>query len=235
MSRWLRFLAPALAIVAVACGNGAAPEARREQKQEQLALLTSLPLVFSEDFSLEAPKHPLMASLERQYRVTSVDGPEQLERGGLLLAVQPQALTAERLVALDRWVREGGRALLFADPRFTWESTRPLGDKFRPPFAFSDTGLLRRWGLTLTAGEDGPVLRQLGGREVETGSPGVLAAEPGATCEVSRDGLVARCRIGRGRAVIVADADLIQAGQAGGLDGPTEANLPGIMAELAAL
>ena len=58
--------------------------------------------------------------------------------GGLLLAAQPQALTAERLVALDDWVRAGGRLVLLADPSLRWESSRPLGDRFRPPYAFPD-------------------------------------------------------------------------------------------------
>jgi hypothetical protein len=167
--------------------------------------------------------------------VRLVDGPEQLRAGGLLLAVQPQALTAERLVALDRWMRRGGRLLLLADPRFVWDSSRPLGDKARPPFAFQDTGLLRHWGLLLAPGEDGPALRQLGGMEVMTGSPGTLHAAAGSRCTVESAGLVARCAIERGTVVVVADADLVQVGVPGGLDGPTERNHPAVAAELAQL
>jgi hypothetical protein len=197
--------------------------------------LTSLPLVFGEGFALDAAKHPLTARLEQDFEVRLVDGPEQLRPGGLLLAVQPQALTAERLVALDRWVREGGRMLLLADPRLTWEGTGPLGDKFRPPFTYPDTGLLGHWGLALSAGESGPALRRLGGGEVLTGSPGLLSAGSGRACRLSGDDLVARCALGRGQAVVVADADLVQVGVPGGLDGPTERNHNALAAELHAL
>lgn len=223
-----------LAFVCVAgCRNDLAPA--QAGALPEVALLTSLPIAFSQDFALDAPKHPLMMRLEQEYRVRLVDGPEQLQPGGLLLAVQPQALTAERLVALDRWVRAGGRMLLLADPRFVWDSGRPLGERSRPPFAYQDTGLLAHWGLALSVGQDGPAVRQLGGAEVLTGSPGALSAQPRSSCEVSRDELVARCRIGQGTAVVVADADLVQVDVPGGLDGPTAQNHPAIVAQLRAL
>nr|WP_294168486.1 DUF4350 domain-containing protein [uncultured Sphingomonas sp.] len=230
---WRAWTAPVLALVLAACRDEPAPA--RTSPPQEVALLTSLPLALGEGFTLDAPKHPLLSQLERDYRVRLIDGPEQLPPGGLLLAVQPQALTAERLVALDRWVRAGGRTLLLADPRFTWDSSQPLGDKFRPPFAYQDTGLLHHWGLTLAAGEGGPALRQLGGTEVLTGSPGVLSAGRGSRCRVSGDGLVARCRLGRGEVAVVADADLVQVGVPGGLDGPVERNHQAITAELRGL
>ena len=45
----------------------------------------------------------------------------------------PLAQPAEDLVALDDWVRGGGRVLLLADPMLEWPSKRPLGDPLRPP------------------------------------------------------------------------------------------------------
>ena len=60
---------------------------------------------------------------------------------------QPLAQPAEDLVALDDWVRGGGRVLLLADPMLEWPSKRPLGDPLRPPPMFMDTGLLAHWGL----------------------------------------------------------------------------------------
>lgn len=222
--------AASLLLLAAACRNDQPPAQGAPTKR--LELLTSLPLAFGEGFSLNSPRHPLMAALERDYRVTLVDGPEQLPPLGLLLAIQPQALTAERLVALDQWVRNGGRILLLADPRFAWQGSSPLGDKFRPPFNYPDTGLLRHWGLSLQLDQDGPALRTLGGEEILTGSPGRLVAAPASGCRSSGDGLVARCTIGRGRVVVVADADLVQAGQPGGLDGPTDRNHPALTTEL---
>lgn len=197
-----------------------------------LALLTGLPLAFGEGFALDAPPHPVMERLQREYRVELVDGPEQLGGARILLAAQPRALTAERLVALDEWVREGGRLLLLADPLLSWPSDLPLGDRQRPPYQFADTGLLHHWGLQLEPpAQDGPVLRELAGREILTGSPGTLRAT-GVECSVERGGFVARCRLGRGRATVIADADFLHVQVPEGLDGPTDNNLDALAAEL---
>ena len=195
-----------------------------------LMLLTSLPLVFGEQFGLEGGS-PALKALESRYTVNPVGVADSatLKQGKLLLMAHPLAQPAEALVDLDRWVRGGGRLLLLADPLLEWPSERPLGDTLRPPPAFADTGLLRHWGLRLDAPDErGPMSRRLGGYEVLTNSPGALTGR----CPVSRDGLVARCRIGRGEATIVADADFLNIED---LDGPTDKNLDALLAELSAL
>ena len=193
----MRLAALALLAAAVSCREGAAPADRPE-----LHLLTSLPLLFGEQFSLDGERPAVTQWLEQRYRLTAIDLPSQLPPGATLLMIQPRALPAEELVALDDWVRRGGRVLLLADPRLEWPSERPLGDPLRPPPMFSDTGLLGHWGLTLEAPErTGPVT--IAG--VTYRSPGMLRAT-GAQCDVAQ-GVSARCRIGRGRAVVVADAD----------------------------
>src|SRR5688500_17992722 len=181
-----------------------------------LMLLTTLPLVFGEQFGLEGGGSPALKALETRYTVTPVGvaDAETLRRGKLLLMAHPLAQPAEALVDLDRWVRKGGRLLLLADPALEWPNERPLGDPLRPPPAFADTRLLRHWGLRLDAPDErGPRLRMLGGREVLTSSPGALIGR----CPVSRDKLVAQCRIGKGQATIVADADFLNVED---LDGP---------------
>jgi hypothetical protein len=196
-----------------------------------LMLLTTLPLVFGEQFGLEGGGSPALKALETRYKVNSVGVADSatLKQGRLLLMAHPLAQPAEALVDLDRWVRSGGRLLLLADPLLEWPSERPLGDTLRPPPAFADTGLLRHWGLRLDAPEErGPMSRRLGGFEVLTNSPGALAGR----CPVSRDRLVARCRIGKGEATIVADADFLNVED---LDGPTDKNLDALLAELSAL
>ena len=141
----------------------------------------------------------------------------------------PLAQTAENLVELDEWVRAGGRVLLLADPRLEWPSKRPLGDKLRPPPGFADTGLLAHWGLRLDpSDEPGRQERSVAGREVETVSPGLL--EGG--CAISKDRLVARCRMGRGRATVIADADFLNVEQLGN---PAKDNLNALLSELAEL
>ena len=224
-----------LALAALACrGEGQAPVApdappEGSTAKPSLALLTSLPLAFAEGLTLEAPAHPAMTALEGQFDVRLIDGPAQLPARGLLLAAQPRALTAERLVELDRWVREGGRMVLLADPMLEWESERPLGDTLRLPPAFQDTGLLQHWGLTLFApAERGPRIGRIGDQEVLTSSPGSLTVAAGQ-CRVEEGSLVARCRLGRGQVMVVADADFLHLAGEGALDGPTGRNLPALM------
>ena len=141
----------------------------------------------------------------------------------------PPAQTAENLVILDRWVERGGRVLLLADPMLEWPSKRPLGDPLRPSPMFMDTGLLQHWGLRLEAPDErGPRVRKLGGYDVLTISPGSLAGN----CPISTDRLVARCSIGKGRATIVADADLLDSSEP---DPNAAHNLDALAEELAAL
>jgi len=204
---------------------------RPASERPTLLLLTSLPLVFGEDFSLQNNGSPALAALQTRYRVVpiSVADPPELAKARLLLMAHPLAQPAEDLVTLDRWVRGGGRVLLLADPMLEWPSKRPLGDILRPPPMFMDTGLLAHWGLRLDA-PDRPGLKRekLGGFEVVTDSPGALFGG----CRINADRLVAHCQVGRGEATVVADADLLDTAELG----PGAAhNLDGVLQELAEL
>jgi hypothetical protein len=188
-------------------GQAATNQAALQAEKPQLHLLTSLPLLFGEQFGLDQPRPPITAALEQRYRLTAVDVATQLPPGAILLAVQPRALPAEELVALDRWVRDGGRLMLLADPMLEWHSERPLGDLLRPPIMFGDTGLLAHWGLRLDAPDErGPVRARIEGRDLSFASPGALVKQ-GGSCTLSAPPIVATCAIGKGRATIVADAD----------------------------
>jgi hypothetical protein len=203
----------------------------RSVERPTLLLLTSLPLIFGEDFSLEGGESAAARALESRYRLVpiSVSDSAELAKGKLLLMAHPLAQPAEDLVALDRWVRGGGRLLLLADPMLEWPNKRQLGDPLRPPAMFMDTGLLGHWGLRLDAPDvRGAASRKLGGYDVLTASPGNLFGN----CEISRDRFVARCRIGKGRATVVADADLLDVDR---LDGGSGHNLDAVLAELAPL
>lgn len=196
-----------------------------------LLLLTSLPLMFGEDFSLKDSGSPALTALQTRYRVVpiSVSDPAELAKGRLLMMAHPLAQPAEDLVALDQWVRSGGRVLLFADPMLEWPFKRPLGDPLRPPPMFMDTGLLAHWGLRLDAPDAlGPERRTVGGFAVLTVSPGELSGG----CAIAADRLVAHCAIGKGRATVVADADLLDTGHLGPNAGH---NLDGVLKELAQL
>lgn len=232
-ARWRVALLAAVLIAgaafALARSMDNAPAAAAEKPS--LLLLTSLPLVFGEQFSLDGGGSPVLKMLESRYRVVpiSVTSPADLAKGRLLLMAHPLAQTAENLVALDEWVRRGGRVMLLADPMLEWPSERPLGDPLRPPAMFMDTGLLQHWGLRLEAPDErGTRVRQLGGGEVLTRSPGLLSGR----CSISRDRLIARCRVGKGVAIIVADADFLDTPHLGA---EGSSNLEALLRELATL
>ncbi len=206
------------ALLLLSC-HGSEPQ-RAATTKPSLALLSGLPLAFGEGFTLNAPKHPVMVQLERGYRVELIDGPEQLGRNQLLLAAQPRALTPERLVALDRWVRGGGRLLLLADPLLSWPTDLPLGDPQRPPYEFADTGLLAHWGLGLQRGEGAAGTLALAGQAIASPSPGTLD-RTGGNCRIASDRHSASCGLGKGRALIVADADFL--GSSGGSEALSKA------------
>ena len=221
----LFLVAAILGAAAVAIGNrhGPGPLPARTLRPP-LLLVTSLPLVFPEQFALESGS-PALTALERRYTVKPINLADGASLSGqrLLLMAHPLAQPAEALVDLDAWVREGGRLVLLADPKLDWPSQRPLGDKLRPPPAFADTGLLDHWGLRLDApDQNGPEERAVAKRKVQLSSPGRLSG----ACKVGADGLIARCHFGRGKATIIADADFLRS------DDPDSDNLQFLLAEL---
>jgi len=219
----------AAAAVGVAMMKPVPPGPRTSAQRPALLLLTSLPLLFNEDFALSGSGSPALKKLETRYRIVPIsvaDGAE-LAKGRLLLMAHPPAQTVENLVVLDEWVRRGGHVMVLADPLLEWPSKVPPGNPLRPPPMYMDTGLLAHWGLRLDAPDRrGPAERILGGYRIITNSPGDLSG----SCAVSGDHLVARCSIGAGRATVVADADFLDPDEFGA---GAEHNLDGLLAELA--
>lgn len=187
---------------------------RPQAERPPLALLTSLPLIFGENFGLEGGGSAVLTSLEQRYKVMPIGVADAASLKGqrLLLMAHPRAQPAEALVELDEWVRRGGTLLLLADPKLDWPSERPMGDNLRPPPAFADTGLLGRWGLTLIAPDrPGPIHLGGGHNPVIYFSAGRLVST-NPDCKLSRADIIAECLIGKGRAAVVADADFLNAG-----------------------
>jgi len=220
------------AAIGVGLNRDKVPAARPPTERPTLALLTSLPLVFGESFGLESGGSPALTRLEQRYHVLPIGVADAASLQGqrLLLMAHPRAQPAEVLVELDQWVRRGGRVLLLADPRLDWPSERPLGDKLRAPPAFADTGLLGHWGLRLSGpNPQGPASIGNGELTVLASSPGKLESR---SCAIVGHGFVAHCRIGRGKATVIADADFLNAeGQGDAADN----NLDLLIAELAKL
>ena len=184
-----------------------------------LAVFTSLPLFWNEAPDIAAmlapggEAHWARTALEGAYTLRPRDALGGLKRERRLLMAQPRPLAPAENVALDAWVRRGGRLLLFADPALTQDSAFALGDRRRPQDTVLLSPILTRWGLSLAFDEDQPLGERvvaLGAAQLPVNLPGQLRAAPGGSCRTSAAGLVARCRIGQGRVTVIADAALFE-------------------------
>ena len=187
----------------------------------RLALMTDLPLIWgagtAEDvLGGSSPPPAIMDALIRSGRVLPMDmiDPVRLQEVDVLVLAQPRALRPVELAHVDDWVRAGGRALIFVDPALHW--ARDLPPNLRRPPGISLLGpLLDHWGVGLRPGPPGFRMVSgasdglFGARRIGVGDPGILWAMT-QDCRISGQGLVAQCRIGRGRATIIADADLLR-------------------------
>ena len=184
-----------------------AAAAEHAAAKPSLLVLSSLPLRFAGGFSLEAAPSPLHEALSERFDVKPIDASDAAMLAGhdLLLMAHPLAQTPENLVALDTWVRGGGKVLLLADADFA--SGEALPGPLDPPPFFADTGLLGRWGLELRGGAAGERLHPARGGEWSTRGAGELVASA-ETCVLSNAGFEARCTVGDGQVDVLADADL---------------------------
>lgn len=210
----------------------------------EVALFTTLPILWAETPDLagllqnDAPPHWALAVLRRGGgQVVPLDTLLRLPGDKRLLVIaQPRPLSPQENVELDRWVRAGGRVLLFADPLLTHHSAYPLGDRRRPQDVVLISPILSRWGLVLQFDEAQPQ----GEREAEAfgealpvNLPGRFApfgGNPG--CDLSGDGLGALCRIGRGRVLALADAALLESGGDPLADARRSAALEGLLRQV---
>jgi hypothetical protein len=187
-----------------------------------LGLMTTLPLQWSEggieaDLAKDAEPHPAFVRLSRQYDIQAIDDLEGLTPRSmpLFLLAQPRAFSPSELVRLDNWVRQGGRALILADPALQWGSLYPLGDKRRPLFTSMLSPLFTYWGVELVlpmTNEVPAAIRRVGKLTFRTQTPGEwLPKQNGGNirCAITARGLLADCKIGKGRAILVADADIL--------------------------
>lgn len=185
-----------------------------------LGLMTTLPLQWSEggveaDLADDAQPHPAFARLGQSYDVQPLDDVRGLAEQRMLLLAQPRAFSPAELVQLDSWVRKGGRLLILADPALQWGSLYPLGDKRRPLFTSMLSPLFTHWGLELVlpiADAEPMAIRKIGKLSIRTQTPGEwlkINRDSSARCALAEGGLLADCKIGKGRALLVADADLL--------------------------
>jgi hypothetical protein len=128
-----------------------------------------------------------------------------------MLLAQPRLLQPQELVALDDWVREGGHVVILADPLLRRPDERPLGDPRRAPVTSLLDPLMTHWGLTLEPARPERIERRVlaRGAMIQLAGASRFAAGKGTPCALAENGLIAYCRIGKGRAVLIADADWI--------------------------
>jgi hypothetical protein len=152
----------------------------------------------------------LQAALPLAEPVDALDA-ETLASFEHMLLAQPRLLRPQELVALDDWVRAGGHVVILADPLLRWPDKRPLGDPRRAPLTSLLDPLMTHWGLTLEHTPVGFVERRVLTRGAMMQLPGAsrFVAATGAPCSLAENGLIAYCRVGKGRAALIADADWI--------------------------
>jgi hypothetical protein len=182
-------------------------------------MLTSLPLRWSASADIAAmiaegtKDDPALARLTAAGPVSLVDslvdhGPPP---GGTLLIAHPRALAPQELVAIDAFVRGGGRAVVLADALSGWPARHPLGDPRNAPITSLLTPLLEHWGVTLAAapaGESEALPVAVDGARLRLFSAGRFDRLP-SQCDSYADHRVARCQIGQGEVWLVGDADLL--------------------------
>ncbi len=198
---------------------------QRVSPSTPIGLFTSLPILWNDNPDLghelrsDNPVHWAKAVLAGHGKIVALDtlttapGPRSLAGLGRLVIAQPRVLSPQENVALDDWVRGGGRLLLVADPAYTEESRLALGDPRRPQAAALLSPILTRWGLELQFDADQPLAehdRDVMGVTVPVALPGRFLTRGQANCRLWGDGLAVTCAIGQGRVLALADAALLE-------------------------
>jgi ABC-type uncharacterized transport system len=178
----------------------------------RVTLMTALPLVWGEGsvgdvLADRTGRSETLKLLDARFDVRAIDvlSRETLGRDIALIA-QPRRLTPQELVALDKWVRAGGRAMIFADPELVWPSTYPIGDNRRAPPVMLLDPLLTHWGVTLGDSDRLEHDTQIDGARVSVRAAGVWT---GPKACAGNGSYVLDCRIGKGGIVLIGDADIL--------------------------
>jgi hypothetical protein len=195
-----------------------------ERPKSNVSLMSSIPLQWGEVSMEEVARGETQPALFYQklsdaHKVTMVDTLSSIAKTNpdVLILAQPRMLNPAELVALDKWIRNGGRAIIFADPALQWPSGYPLGDNRRPLFTSFLSPLFAHWGLELVLpfsnDEEQMVKVQVGDQEVSVISHGnwvrKKSSEKSVSCRIDPSALVASCTPGKGRVVLIADADML--------------------------
>ncbi|MCC7394136.1 MAG: hypothetical protein IT553_04695 [Sphingomonadaceae bacterium] len=226
-ARWLRLLLGVMAaIIWVQAMGRALPYAyvtAPPSVRPHVALISALPLGgtiagFGADGRLGMPMapSPMYSALARDFALRTPANVAAVPRDITLLLIQPPALAPADLVALDAFVRGGGRAIILADGLYSGALAHGAdGRANAAPVTSLLTPLLSHWGLELDA-PDGLTERaavvHIDGEKLQLFSPGrfrTISAD--GACRLLAQSYIADCRIGAGRALLISDADMVDA------------------------
>ncbi|WP_052768810.1 hypothetical protein [Aurantiacibacter marinus] len=214
----------ALSTVPAAAQDQASPQ--EVPSPHTIGLMGTVPIYWGEAAGFEeliagnAPPHWARKVLERRAAIAPLDylSEAALSPHRHLLLAQPRGLNGEENVALDAWVRGGGRLLLFADPWMTGESRFHVGDRRRPQDIALLSPILARWGLEMRLEDNSggdhdhsevEYVRH-GDQVLPTSLAGQFVILPESElCTLLLDGLLAHCRIGEGEVLVMADAAIL--------------------------
>lgn len=229
---WLALSAP-LALMACDAGGAEANSKTRGEPLAKVGLVSTLPIYWPESAEFgdilrdDGKKSWVRQAIEAEYVLAPLDTFDlaTLADIDLLILAQPRALSAAENVALDDWVRRGGRVLVFADPMLTFHSRFPIGDRRRPQDVVLLSPILARWGLELKYDDSQPERERM----VKTTAGAIpvnlagrfLARETSAPsdCAIAAEALMARCSIGEGKALLIADAAMLDSDDHAGHSG----------------
>lgn len=206
---------------------GTAKDADNKSNRPVLTIMSSIPLQWGEATMQqiangETEPSPLFDALSENSRPVLIDDLQKLGRPGTspLLMIQPRALAPRELVQFDAWLREGGTAIIFADPALDWPSDRPLGDPRRPLFTSLLNPLFGHWGLQLALPANdaaNAITAAIGTYQLSMKSPGIWVKskneKPAAKCAIRQDELIAFCTVGKGKVLLIADVDTLHEAQ----------------------
>lgn len=199
-------------------------QGRSRAADSPIGLFTTLPILWHEASDISgqldpgAQTHWAKAQLNKRGPIAPLDllagpaGHAPLDRIRFLVIAQPRPLSPQENVALDQWVRAGGKLLLFADPALTADSAFGIGDPRRPQAVVLLSPILRRWGLELQFDENqsfGETQSKVMGGAIPVNLPGRFATQGQGNCRLWDSGLLATCAIGKGRVVALADAAVL--------------------------
>lgn len=206
-----------LAVLLAACSTGKVSE--EAAPKHPVGLFSTLPIYWGEGDMAEIldgsnSRDWVRDIIEQRFDIEPLDTVEPDAIDGLdrIIMAQPRPLAPSENVALDNWVRAGGRLLIFADPLLTRHSDFALGDRRRPQDVVLLSPILTRWGLELRFDDAQPSEERLisaSGNQYPVNLAGQFVATGDGKCTISEAGLFAWCSVGNGRVTLMADAVIL--------------------------